>query len=71
MIHHGKNSTEEEIINGLNMRVVNDPCESNFGVFANQITTHSHVSLANSSGMVVIKKNGDFNTGCKKLGSNS
>ena len=54
------NSAEEERNNELNTHAVNDPCESTFCTLTDQITTCNSVSLKNESGMVVIKKNGDF-----------
>ena len=61
-------STEEERINGFQTHSVNDLCESTFDVFADQITTYNQIFLTNSGGMAVIKNNGDFNTGHKRLG---
>jgi len=51
--------------------MVNDPCKLIFGVFTNQITTYNNINLIYAGGIVVVKKNNDFNLGCKKISKDS
>ena len=62
------NSTEEEIQNGIGVHVVNDPCESSFGVLTDELKTYENIGLTYAGGMALCKKNGDFASGFRKVG---
>ena len=61
-----KNSSEECTHHAMNASVVNDPCESIFGVATEDITTYKNIGLTHDGGIAMVKKNGGFNTGFKK-----
>ena len=64
------NSCEEENTNALVVHVVNDPCESTFGVLTDELKTHENVGLTHAGGMAMCRKNGDFATGHRKVNKN-
>ena len=51
----------------MNVSVVNDPCKSTFRVATEEINTHTNIGLIHASSIAIAKKNGDFNTGFKKV----
>ena len=71
----GENSwdkaTKGDIENSKNIAVVNDPCESTFGVLIDEIKRHQNIGLTYAGGIAMSRKNGDFASGLKKLGKDS
>ena len=65
-----RNSIEGQRQNDLDVHVINDPCESTFGIFSDQITSYNHIGATNAGGMVLCKKNRDFSSGLKKVNKN-
>ena len=50
------------------MSVVNDPCESTFGIVTDEVKQYENIKLTHAGGMAMCRKNGDFASGCKKIG---
>ena len=64
------NSADCQMQNGLDVHVVNDPCESTFGVSSDKITSYNRISMTNAGDVALCKKNGDFASGHKKANKN-
>ena len=54
--------------NGLVAHVVNDACESSFGVLADELESYENLGLACARGVVLFKKSSDFATRLKNIG---
>lgn len=62
------NSTKEERENGIGVHVVNDVFEPFFRVLTDELKSYENLGLTFAGGMVLCKKNGDFQTGLRKIG---
>lgn len=62
------NATEEDMQHGMGVHVVNDQCESSFGVLTDELKTYENLGLTHAGGMALCEKNGDFASGFRKIG---
>ena len=49
-------ATEESITHSMNMSVVNDACESTFGVMTEEINVYKNIGLTHAGGVAMAKK---------------
>ena len=61
-----KMSEKKKCTKIVNAYLVNNPCESTFGVHTDKIVRFNNSSCNNAGVIAVIKKNGNFNSGHKK-----
>ena len=61
------NTTEAQKKNTKYVSVVNDPCESTFGIVTNEVKQYENIKLTHAEGMAMCRKNRDFASGYKKI----
>ena len=62
------NASQADKDNSMNVASTNDVCESTSGVLTDEIKTHDDAKLTHAGGIAACRKNGDFNSGFKKIG---
>ena len=62
------NTSQADKDDSMNVASTNDACESTFGVLTDEIKTYDNIKLTHAGGMAMCRKNGDFNSGFKKIG---
>ena len=61
------NASQADKDNSMNVASTNDACESTFGILTDEIKTYDNIKLSHVEGMALCRKNGDFNSGFKKI----